>query len=77
METVIAKFKCEKSEPNIGDQTDVTFSAVTDGCEENKSFSRWTPAGNLTMCISNETPASKFFQPGEEYYLTFSKTKEV
>lgn len=72
---VIAKFKCTSIEDKEGDQKLMTASAVMDGSEENKSFSRWTPAGNLEMWISNETDAMKFFVEGEEFYLNFSKEK--
>ena len=71
MSKVKAKFKCDSMTPIDGDQTQLKMSAVVSGSEENKSFSRWTPAANLEMCISNETAAKTFFEPGLEYYLTF------
>lgn len=73
--TVKAKFKCISSEPQEGDQTMVKFTAVVDGCEENKSFSRWTPYGTTDLLISNETPAASYFKPEKEYYLTFEEAE--
>jgi hypothetical protein len=70
---VIAKFKCDSLEKVEGDQTAMRAQPVTDGSEENKSFSRWTPAGRLELLISNETEAINFFVPGEEFYITLSK----
>jgi len=73
MKNVRAKFTCTSKEEKEGEQKLVKFTAVMNGCEENKSFSRWTPAGTLEMWISNETPAHDYFIEGEEYYLDFTK----
>jgi len=70
---ILAKFVCRESHPMEGEQHEVIFSAVMDGSDENKSFSRWTPVADLKMIISNETPAATFFEPGKEYYLRFSE----
>lgn len=75
MNKVLAKFICNSVTEVQGEQKQVTLSAVTDGCEENKSFSRWTPAGNISLTISNETKAGDYFEIGKEYYITFSKEK--
>jgi len=75
MVEVLAKFRCNGATPTDGEQTNVNLGAVTDGCEENKSFSRWTPAGTVSLVISNETPAAEFFKPGKEYYLTFKEAE--
>lgn len=71
---VRAKFECD----SIEDQPDYQFklfkfTPVLDGGDENKSFSKYTPAGLLELCISYDTEASNFFELGEEYYLDFSK----
>ena len=68
---VKAKFVCVKVEdqPTCENQN-VTLTAVIDGSEENKSFSKYTPSGNLNMTVSYDTPASSFFEEGVEYYLT-------
>jgi hypothetical protein len=72
MYKVRAKFVCVSNEETSGDQTILKMSAVTSGSDENKSFSRWTPAANLEMYISNETEAGKSFEVGKEYYLDFT-----
>ena len=70
---VRAKFVCS----GIEDQPDyqqkvVTFYPVVSGCEENKSFAKYTPGGNLQLIISYETEAANAFEQGKEYYLDFS-----
>lgn len=70
MSKVRAKFQCI----DIVDQSDyeqkaVRFSPVMTGSEENKSFAKYTPAGNLDLTISYETEASDAFEVGKEYYL--------
>lgn len=72
MSKVRAKMVCTGITPNINDQKTVDFQAVTTGSEENKSFSRWTPCANLSMCISNETTAGDAFEVGKEYFLDFT-----
>jgi len=69
-----AKFKIRNVEdyPNEVDPAKaVTMSAVTDGCEENKSFSKWTPSGSLDMYITNEAIFSELIV-GKEFYLDFT-----
>jgi len=71
-----AKFQCTYVEDHPEyEQKLVTFFAVTSGSEENKSFSKYTPSGNLNMSISYDTQASDFFEQGKEYYLNFSKAE--
>jgi hypothetical protein len=72
MSRVRAKFVCNSNEPKEGEQHEVKLSAVIDGCEENKSFSRWTPAGEVSLWISDETVAASLFEVGKEYYLDFT-----
>jgi hypothetical protein len=38
--------------------------------EENKSFSKWTPQGEVTMMITNPE-AIEFFELGKPYYIDF------
>jgi len=72
MTTVKAKFVCESVVKNEGyENSTVNFSAVTTGSEENKSFSKYTPYGRLQMSISDDVPASNFFEAGKEYFLIF------
>ena len=61
------------SEPR--DTGKVSLSAViTDRSETNKSWSKWTPSGNLTMHITNPD-AFKEFQLGKTYYIDFSEAE--
>lgn len=76
MSTVKAKFKCE-SVTDFGTAKEVKLSPVINGSDENKQFSKYTPSGNLSMRIDNETDASEYFQPGQEYYLTFDKAENL
>lgn len=67
---VISKWKCNSvrlygSDPN-GDKT-VYFNPVTSGSDENKSFSKYTPSGELIMYVSNPECV---FEIGKEYYIT-------
>lgn len=73
---VIAKMRVAsvKNDPEYGGKN-VHLSAVVDGSEENRSFSKYTPSAELGMWISDETPASEFFKEGDEIYLTFSKER--
>lgn len=77
METVRAKFVCNNVEdcPQC-ENKNVSFNAVYDDGLENKSFSKYTPAANLTMTISYETPAVNFFEQGKEYYLDFTAAEK-
>jgi hypothetical protein len=70
---VRAKFVCVgiEDQPTY-EQKVVSFSAVVSGSEENKSFAKYTPSGNVQMYISYETEASNAFEQGKEYFLDFS-----
>lgn len=73
--SVKAKFICVGvvDKPEFQAKT-VNFLAATEG-EENKSFSKYTPAGQLSMQISYETPAVEFFEVGKQYFLTFENVE--
>jgi hypothetical protein len=70
MSKVRAKFECVgiTDSPEF-EQKEVEFTPVLEGSEENKSFSKFTPAGSLSLTISYETEASNAFEEGKEYYL--------
>ncbi len=48
----------------------VDLSVVEDDSEENKTWSKYTPSGSVTLEITNER-AHGAFVPGREYLLTF------
>jgi hypothetical protein len=51
------------------DSTIVSFSAVSD--DANKTWSKWTPSGELQMQINNPA-ALEQFKIGEFYFLDFT-----
>lgn len=73
MDSVRAKFKCNSVEHMEGGYKKANFRAVTSGSDENKDFCEATPNGDLSIMISSGRAAQDFFEPGECYYLDFSK----
>lgn len=70
---VRAKFVCERLEHLPTGQVDetniaVAFRAVYANGEANREWSKWTPAGQLTMSITNPD-AANWFELGKEYFL--------
>lgn len=78
MEKVIAKFECNSviDNPEYKSKT-VSFHAVYGNGLENKSFSKYTPAANLSMVISYDTQAVDFFKQGKQYYLDFTEASNI
>ena len=74
MTQVRAKFFCSKIDehPTL-EQKVVNLYPVLSGSEENKSFAKYTPGGNVQLVISYETQAADFFTEGKEYFLDFSE----
>ena len=72
MKTVRAKFAVSYIAKQPDGSAVVNMTAVTSGCEENKSFSEYTPSGSIQMTISNGKPAQELFEPGKEYYVDFT-----
>lgn len=69
-----AKFKCVSVEKPEGDNgVNATFEAVTGRSEENDSFFRWTPSGQLTLACVNDHG----FVEGKEYYLDIILVEET
>ncbi len=75
MSTVRAKFKVESVLRTASDTGEVTLCAVTGGSEENESFWKYTPAGNLSMHIDNKDAFSQF-KPGQEFYVDLTLAEE-
>ena len=74
MDNVIAKFQCVGIEDHPEyQQKSVNFSPVINDCEENRSFAKYTPSGNIRMNISYETPASNYFKLGKDYLVNFEE----
>lgn len=82
MKHIIAKFQCHQVIPATEDYPSYArlhaVIANEDGsdCEENKSFSKYTPSGNLEIAISPETKAHNYFKEGREYYLRFERVQK-
>lgn len=68
--SVRAKFKCHSILVHEAGRT-VKFGAVVNDSDENKSWSKWTPSGDLTMSITNPD-AYEQFEVGKCYFLDFS-----
>lgn len=67
-----AKVECEWVQ-GTKSQESVKFRAVTsDSSPENKIWSMYTPALDLTITISNPALRGKF-EPGKFYYLDFTE----
>ena len=76
MSKVRAKFKCNGiQEDSEFQQKIVSFCPVISGSEENKSFAKYTPAGDIVLNISDETQAANFFEVNKEYYVDFTKAE--
>ena len=76
MSKVRAKFMCNAVQDTPEYQSkSILLSPVIDGSEENKSFSKYTPSGNINLNISYETEASNYFEAGKEYYVDFSEAE--
>lgn len=50
---------------------ELTFWAVTSGSKENEEFFRYTPSGQLTLCVVRPEVAEQL-TVGAEYYLDIS-----
>lgn len=70
-----AKFRCNKVE-DYGQSKKVSLSAVCPDTmgdtEENKSFSKFTPWGELNMVVDNPR-AAVVFEEGAVYYVDISR----
>jgi hypothetical protein len=57
-----------------GQQTvKVRLGAIYGTEGENKDFTTATPSGECWMNIDASRPAADYFEPGEDYYVTFTK----
>lgn len=71
MGSVQAKMVCELV-TTWGSQEEVKFHAVTGTNEENKSWSKYTPSGTLSLLITNEHLFG-VFRPYKEYIITIDE----
>lgn len=76
---VIAKMTCRSMETtDFGNwkQNKVQLGAIYGNHGENKDFNDATPSGECWMVISEGRPAAKYFQPGKNYYVTFTPAND-
>lgn len=72
MKTLLAKFKVGSVTDFGNNNVQANLSAVTNDCEENKTFSIYTPNANVTIHITNPD-ALDFFEAGAQYTCEFKK----
>lgn len=72
--TVLAKFKVASVTNFSNSNHQVSMSPVTSGSEENKSFSMYSPSGEIKLHITNPDCLG-FFEPASEYYVEFRKAE--
>jgi len=53
----------------------LNMSVVTNGTEEDNTFAKNTPYGQLELTVNSPHLAGKF-KPGQEYYLDFTESIE-
>lgn len=73
--SVRAKFRCNSIEDFGNDMVTVKLSAVSSG-DDNKSWSKWTPSGTLSLTITNPEAFNQF-KVGKEYFLDFNEVVAV
>jgi len=73
--SLLAKFKVGSVTDFANSNHEVKLSPVISGSDENKSFSQYTPSGDIRMMINNPD-AIGFFVAGEEYYVEFKKAEK-
>jgi hypothetical protein len=76
MDMIKAKFKCN-SVTNYGHNKSAQLSAVYGKEGENADFAKATPSGQITIAIDNDTPASDFIEPNQDYYVYFEKVPKA
>ncbi len=70
--SIRAKFKCTSVTTHEGGSETVKLSPVNGPAgTENAQWSKYTPAGDITMCITAEGAVGQF-QAGKSYFVDFS-----
>lgn len=74
-----AKMRVEKVDLQFEGQEGLSFRAVArserypdDGSDENNTYARFSPMGELSLTVANPNLFGKFVV-GDEYYLDFTK----
>lgn len=69
--SVQAKFYVAELAQTGAEQKKITMRPVTRG-EENKTWAKWTPGGEITLYVNNPDAAAQFVW-GTEYLITFEQ----
>lgn len=75
-QAVVAKMKCNEVNSTRAPYSlthKVKLGAVCGSEGENAAFTKYTPSGECWMNIDATAPALEFFEPGQDYYVTFTK----
>lgn len=71
--SVRAKFKVDSVTTNEHGGS-VKLTPVTSGSQENESFFKWTPWGQIEIGTINADALGQF-QPGDQFYVDFTKSE--
>lgn len=71
--TILAKVKVSHVTDFGNNNNEVNMRPVTNDSEENKTFSMYTPSGEIKLLINNPN-AIGFFKAGKEYLVEFKES---
>jgi hypothetical protein len=74
---VRAKFLCKSKEEYAEPKGcgKVSLTPVINGSDENKTFYKYTPSGEITLFTVNDAAFAEF-RPGKSYYIDFTEAPE-
>ena len=61
------KFQCQSVKTFSGQ-----YAVCNDGTPENERFHKYTPSGNIKICVDNPNVT---FEPGKFYYVDFTEAQ--
>jgi hypothetical protein len=65
MSKVRCKMVCAETRSDENGTHAVKMRVVTEGNKENEEFFKWTPGGELNLCVLK----NQYFEAGKEYYI--------
>lgn len=81
LHAVVAKMQVRAVETKVFGPTftqhKVYLGAIYGKEGENADFAKATPSGECWMQIEDGRPALEFFEPGQDYYCTFTKVPKI
>jgi hypothetical protein len=72
MSKVRCKMVCRQIGADENGTHEVRMTPVTGGSEENEQYFKWTPGGELKLCVLNK----QYFEPGKAYYVDIEEAPE-